>query len=59
MALRTQDNTALMLFRQAVGHEHSARKNFDYFTGQNSSQKFYQGRLKSIVDGQTKTWVKD
>jgi len=41
MAFRSAGNDQLMLMRQMVNHEDSAKKNFDYFTGQNSSQKFF------------------
>jgi hypothetical protein len=37
MAFRGQDNASLMLIRQMIDHENSAKKNFDYFTGANSS----------------------
>lgn len=42
-----------------VEHENSAKRNFDYFTGQNSAQKFYQGRLNEKVEEKARTWKKD
>lgn len=59
MAFRSAGNDQLMLMRQMVNHEDSAKKNFDYFTGQNSSQKFFQGRLNEIVNDRATTWLKD
>lgn len=59
MAFRSQDANQLMLHRQIIAHENTAKKNFDYFTGGTSAQKFYQGRLKQEVDEKMRTWCKD
>ena len=47
---RTHGQQQLNLWRQMVDHENSAKQNYEYFTGDVTAQKFYQGRLKNDVD---------
>lgn len=39
-----------------VDHENTAKQNYEYFTGDVTAQKFYQGRLKNEVDDKVQTW---